>query len=333
MLRVRTGVDLGVEATKLSDGDGVLGGNIVTGIARFDLVPLVAVGHDAGQGRGIAGRGWRGGGGRGSGDTGADIVVKPEVRAGSVDLGIPGLQLGRGNTVLLGNRIATIARLNLVEAITVSYDTRHEGRVAGRGTGGRGGGRGSSARNVDTDIIIEPKVGAGGIDLGVPGLELRRGDTVLLGNGIATVAGLDLVETITNFYDTRHGGGVAGVGGRADDGRSPHGGGWGGRRRWWFGGRDRRRRRRRRRESSLATVVRVFADDAVRLPGLKDRTGHAWVELTELLDRNAPGGGHVIAGLTGLCLDVKVTSDITGDEGSQTAGRNKVKAQAWKKAE
>jgi hypothetical protein len=155
--------------------------------------------------------------------------------------------LGIAYTALLGDRVATIARLNLVEAIAVSYDTRHEGRVAGRGTGGSSGGRGSSTRNANTDIVIKPEVRAGSVNLGVPGLELRGGDAVLLGDGITTVAGLDLVETVTVFYNTRHGGGVAGIGwrggagrstdGRSPDGGSPDGGSW---RRCRSGGRGRR---------------------------------------------------------------------------------------------
>ena len=166
------------------------------------------------------------------------------VGAGTVDLGVPAFQLGRGDAALLGNRIATITRLNLVEAITVPYNARLKGRVARRGTGGSGSGRGISTRNVDTDIVIRPKVRAGGINLSIPGLELNRGDAVLLGNSITTVAGLDCVEKVTVFYNSRHCGGIARVDTRARDSRSSHSSGWSGRRRCWFGRRDRRRRRR-----------------------------------------------------------------------------------------
>jgi hypothetical protein len=84
--------------------------------------------------------------------------------------------------------------------------------------------------------------------------------------------------------------------------------------------------------SSLTAIVRVLADDAVQLAGLKVGTGHDRDELGELSDRNAPEGGHVIADLAGLCLGVKVTSDITGDDRSQTAGRDKVQTQTEERA-
>jgi len=183
---------LGVEAAELGDGDGVLGGNIVTCIARDDLVPLVAVGHGAGQGRGVTGRGRRGGGGgrvsHGSRDTGANVVISPKVGAGSVDLGVPGPQLRGGDAVLLGNNFATIAGLNLVEAVAVGHDARHEGRVAGsRAGGGGGGGWGGSTGNPDADIVVGPEVGARGVYLSVPRLELGHRDTVLLGDRVALI--------------------------------------------------------------------------------------------------------------------------------------------------
>ena len=334
---MRTGVDLGVEAAELGDGDGVLGGNIITCIARGDLVPLFSARPGAGQGRRVTGRWRRGGGGggrvsHGSRDTRAGVIISLKVGAGSVDLGVPGPQLRGGDAVLLGDDVAAVAGLDLVEAVAVGHDARHEGRVAGsRAGGGGGGGRwGGGTGDPDADIVVGPEVGAGGVYFGVPRPELGHRDTVLLGDRLALITRLDLVEAVTVVHDARHGGGVAGVRGSGGTGggggRSPDGGGRRGCRR---GGRGCRRDR----GISLApAVIRVLANNAVRLSSLEVGAGHARVDVGELLDRDAPARGHALAGLAALCLDVKVALYTTPGDDEPPVGRDKAQAPAGEEA-
>ena len=62
------------------------------------------------------------------------------------------------------------------------------------------------------------------------------------------------------------------------------------------------------RVSLAPAVIRVLANNAVRLSSLKVGAGHARVDIGELLDRGAPARGHTLAGLAALCLDVKVAT-------------------------
>lgn len=71
---------------------------------------------------------------------GADIVVKPQIGARGIDLGVPAPQLGHSDAIARCNSITLIPRLDHVETITVSGDPGHR-RVDARG-GCRFGGRG-----------------------------------------------------------------------------------------------------------------------------------------------------------------------------------------------
>ena len=72
----------------------------------------------------------------------ADVVVKPEVRACSIDFSVPSPQLVHGNAIAQCNGLTLIARLDLVETIAVRGNPRHgwaRGRIDSWG-GWRGGG-------------------------------------------------------------------------------------------------------------------------------------------------------------------------------------------------
>ena len=107
-----TRVDLGIVAAEHGRCDLVLGGHSITGVARGNLVPLVTVGHGPRQLKRVA---WQ----ICTGNTGANIIVEPEVGAGSVNLSIPSPQLSHSDTILGGNRVASITRLDLMVTITV----------------------------------------------------------------------------------------------------------------------------------------------------------------------------------------------------------------------
>lgn len=151
---------------------------------------------------------------------------------------------------------------------------------------------------------------------------------MLLGDRVVLITRLNLIETITVVCDARHSGGVAGArgSGGTGDNRSLDGGGRGCRR----GGRGCRRNR----GSSLTpAVIRVLANNVVRLSSLKVGAGHARVDLGKLLDRDALGRGYALAGLAALSLDVKVALDTTSGDDGPPIGRDKVQARAGEKAE
>jgi hypothetical protein len=89
----------------------------------------------------------------------AHIVVHPQVSASRIDLGIPRAELSKRDARSGVNRITAVARLDLIEGFAVAHDSWHlwlgpRGRRLGRRAGS------GSARNVDTDIVVQPEIGA-----------------------------------------------------------------------------------------------------------------------------------------------------------------------------
>lgn len=100
---------------------------------------------------------------------------------------------------------------------------------------------------------------------------------MLVGDRVALITRLNLIEIVTVLHNARHSGGVArvrrggGTGGDRSDGDGESG--------CCRGGRNCRRNR----GSSLTpAVIRILANNAVRLSSLKVGAGHARVDLSEL---------------------------------------------------
>lgn len=72
--------------------------------------------------------------------------------------------------------------------------------------------------DASADVVVQPEVGALGVDKGVVRVELGRRDVVGLSDSVTAVAGLDLVELLAVGDDAGHlrlGPGVGGLGGFA----------------------------------------------------------------------------------------------------------------------
>ncbi len=137
----------------------------------------------------------------------AAVGLGKEAAAVTVDGRVPPNKLIHGNSILLGDEVAILVRLDEVEGLAAC------GHAAlGRGRGhdaisrlGRGR---IDSNHADADVGVELELGAVlAANLGVPLEELVESDAVRLGDGFAEISLLDFVECVAVVCGAIHVGG------------------------------------------------------------------------------------------------------------------------------